>query len=368
MNESAPDDTEPTMASLFEQLDTEGMTGFTRSFVHDLRSGFEAVNNERFPWIEDMKRTRWQGVLCLGMGGSAAGGDFLATLAGLQGSVPVHVHRDYQLPAWWSPAHLVLATSYSGNTEETVAATEAALRKGGTVVVIATGGHLAGLTETSDSCHLIPCTGGQPPRTAFGHMFSRQLALMEHLGFIQAQELQHRNAMLDRLQQHNESLDVLNHHEGDIALLAASLAEQPIAALGPTELSPVLNRLKNQFNENASRFVRVGSFPEMNHNESVAWGGVGDSKDPDAPNQALLFLSWDGMHPRVKQRMAWMVAHCTTETAWNLVGEGSSLLETLLYHCMVMDWLSLALGVLHGKNPANIGPIDSLKGHLGSVQ
>lgn len=356
------------MASLFAQLDTEGMTSFTRSFVHDLRSGFEAVNSDRFPWIESLKRTPWRSVLCLGMGGSAAGGDFLAALATQQGSVPVHVHREYQLPAWWDEKHLVLATSYSGNTEETVAAAEAALRQGGTVVVIATGGHLAGLTETSDRCHLVHCPGGQPPRTAFGHMFSRQLALMEHLDFIQGQEAGHRLDMLNRLQQHNEALDVLNHPEGDIALLAASLSEQPIAALGPTELGPVLNRLKNQFNENASRFVRVGAFPEMNHNESVAWGGVGDTQDPEASQQALLFLSWKGMHPRVRQRMSWMVAHCTTETAWNLVGEGGSLLEALLYHCLVMDWLSLALGVLHGKNPASIGPIDSLKGHLDSVQ
>lgn len=368
MTEATLNDSEPTMASLFQQLDTEGMASFTRSFVHDLRSGFEAVSHERFPWIAPLRSTSWQSVLCLGMGGSAAGGDFLSTLANQGGSVPIHVHRDYLLPAWWRPEHLVLATSYSGNTEETVAGAEAALRKGGTVVVIATGGHLAGLAETSDRCHLIPCLGGQPPRTAFGHMFSRQLALLEHLGCIKPQNQHQRSEMLDRLQQHNESLDVLNHHEGDIALLAANLLDQPIAALGPTEMAPALNRLKNQFNENAARFVRIGAFPEMNHNESVAWGGIGEVQDPNASVQALLFLSWDGMHPRVNQRMAWMVAHSTTETAWNLMGEGTSLLEALLYHCLVMDWLSLALGVLHGKNPASIGPIDSLKGHLSSVQ
>jgi len=130
----------------------------------------------------------------------------------------------------------------------------------------------------------------------------------------------------------------------------------------------VVNRIKNQFNENAARFVRPGVVPEMNHNESVAWGGVGEDQDPDVPNQALLFLTWDGMHPRVRQRIDWMVAHTTTETAWNLAGEGSTLLEALLYHCLVMDWLSLSVAVLHGKDPAAIGPINALKAHLSSVQ
>ena len=106
----------------------------------------------------------------------------------------------------------------------------------------------------------------------------------------------------------------------------------------------------------------------MNHNESVAWGGVGSDGDPNASEQALLLLTWHGMHPRVQQRLDWMVAHASTETAWNLAGEGTSLLECLLYHCLVMDWLSITLAFLHGKDPAAIAPINALKAHLNSVQ
>jgi len=362
------DEREPSLVDLFDALDGEGMVGFTRRFVDDLEGGFAAVNPSSCPWLTDMAAQNWQGVLCLGMGGSAAGGDFLASLSSQHGRCPVHVHRGYTLPAWWNPMHLVIATSHSGNTEETIAATEAALRRGATVVVIATGGHLAGLAELHERCHLIPSVGGQPPRTAFGHLFSRQLALLEQLGLMEGQAPEHRAAMLKRLQAHNEQFDVVQHPEGDVALLAAALLDRPIAALGPTELAPVVNRIKNQFNENAARFVRPGVVPEMNHNESVAWGGVGEDQDPDVPNQALLFLTWDGMHPRVRQRIDWMVAHTTTETAWNLAGEGSTLLEALLYHCLVMDWLSLSVAVLHGKDPAAIDPINALKAHLSSVQ
>ena len=359
---------EPTLVDLAERLDTEGMVGFTRAFHDDLRRGFETVNPERYPWMDDLRKAPWSGVLCLGMGGSAAGGDFLAALTEHEGGCPVVVRRDYSLPAWFNATWLVLATSHSGNTEETVAAAEAALKMDATVVVIATGGVLAGLPELFPRCHLIPTVGGQPPRTAFGHIFSRQVAVMEHLGLLTSQAPEQRASMLERLEANNQHFDVLSQPEGDIALLAAALMDQPIAVIGPSELSPALNRFKNQMNENAARFVRIGVLPEMNHNESVAWGGVGSDADPNASEQALLLLTWHGMHPRVQQRLDWMVAHASTETAWNLVGEGTSLLECLLYHCLVMDWLSITLAFLHGKDPAAIAPINALKAHLNSVQ
>ena len=367
--EHEPDDApEPTLVDLAERFDNEGMVGFTRMFHDDLRNGFDAVNEERFPWLSELKQAPWSGVLCLGMGGSAAGGDFLAALTAHEGGCPVMVHRDYTLPAWFDATWLVLATSHSGNTEETVAAAEAALGRGATVIVIATGGVLAGLPELSPRCHLIPTVGGQPPRTAFGHIFSRQVACLEHLGLLPTQTDHEREAMLQRLEANNEHFDVLKQPEGDIALLAAGLLNQPLAVIGPSELAPALNRFKNQMNENAARFVRIGVLPEMNHNESVAWGGVGPDGDDQAADQALLLLTWPGMHPRVQQRLDWMVAHSPTETAWNLAGEGESLLECMLYHCLVMDWLSITLAFLHGKDPAAIGPINALKAHLNSVQ
>ena len=364
---SAPEE-DLSVVQLIERFDSQDLLGLLRRWVDDLRSGFASVNEERFPWLATLRRASWSGVLCLGMGGSGAGGDFLAALNAQHGPCPVMVHRDYTLPAWFDPTWLVLATSHSGNTEETVSAAEAALKQGAVVIVISTGGVLAGLTELYPHCYLIPTVGGQPPRTAFGHLFSRQLACLEHLGLAAEPVPAAREAMLQRLQQANEQFDVARDPEGDIALLATSLLDQPIAALGPTELTPALVRFKNQMNENAARFARIGVLPEMNHNESVAWGGVGPHHDPNSAEQGLLFLTWSGMHPRVRQRLDWMVAHTTTETAWNLVGEGSSLLESLLYHCLVMDWLSITLALLQGKDPSTIQPIDAMKAHLDSVQ
>ncbi|GIR75973.1 MAG: hypothetical protein CM15mP78_06720 [Candidatus Poseidoniales archaeon] len=278
------------------------------------------------------------------------------------------VHRGYTLPAWFDATWLVLATSHSGNTEETVAATEAALKMEATVVVIATGGVLAGLPELSPRCYLVPTVGGQPPRTAFGHIFSRQVAVLEHLGLLTPQAADHEKpCSTPRRQQRafRRSRPTRGRH----CPAGGGLMDQPIAVVGPLEMAPALNRFKNQMNENAARFVRMAVVPEMNHNESVAWGGVGPDGDGDAANQALLLLTWDGMHPRVQQRLDWMIAHASTETAWNLVGEGTSLLECLLYHCLVMDWLSITLAFLHGRTLQPSGP-STLEGppELGSIE
>jgi glucose/mannose-6-phosphate isomerase len=358
----------PSLVELADALDNGGMIGYTRAFVQDFRQGLNHVSLERFDWMNQLANKKWAGILCLGMGGSAAGGEFLSALASFQGTIPVQVQRDYTLPAWWNPTWLIVATSHSGNTEETLEATETGLKSGATVVVISTGGILAGLPELYTNCYLVPSIGGQPPRSAFGHIFSRQLGLLRHLGVLPMPHDGADEAMLQRLQKAMDGFDLLNDPEGDIAQLAMCMVERPIALLGPTELTPVLNRFKNQLNENAARFARVGIVPEMNHNESVAWGGVGDDRDASGIDHVLLLLTWKGMHNRVQRRMDWMIAHAATDYAWKIEGEGATLLESMLHLCILTDWISLALSFLHGKDPASIGPIFALKDHLNSVE
>lgn len=343
-------------------LDSEDMFGLVRRFVDDLEGAFGAVNDRTCPWLADLRSRPFSGLLCLGMGGSAAGGSFLSALADHSGSVPVISHTDAFLPRWVTSDWLVLATSYSGNTAETLSATRTAIAKGLTVVVLATGGELAGLAETHEGVHLLGAPPGQPPRSAFGHIFGRQVTLMRRLGLLP--EEKDEAGLIARLRAASARLDPLAGPEGGVEALAEALLDRSVALLGPTELAPVLTRFKNQLNENAARFARIGVVPEMNHNEVVAWGGTGDVADPTVPDQAVLLLSWGGLQSHVKARNAWMVQHLETEAAWQLVGEGATLLEAMLYHCIVMDWLSVTLAILSGKDPSSIGPIASLKASL----
>ena len=105
----------------------------------------------------------------------------------------------------------------------------------------------------------------------------------------------------------------------------------------------------------------------MNHNEIVAWGGIGEDQDMDSQHQAVLILSWAGMHPRVVNRMDWFVSNCPTDMAWKIQGEGENLLECLMHICIMMDWLSIAISLLIGKDPSAIEPIISLKNYLAQI-
>ncbi len=351
-----------SLAARIHALDSEDMFGHVSRFVDDLEAAFSAVNERTCPWLADLRARPWAGVLCLGMGGSAAGGAFLSTLADQDGTVPVMSHADAALPHWVTSDWLVLATSYSGNTAETLSATRTAMAHGMTVVVLATGGELAGLAETHDHVHLVGAPGGQPPRSAFGHIFGRQVGLLRSLGILPSG--QDDASMFERLRAASQHHDPRAGDQGGVEALADALLERSVALLGPTELAPVLTRFKNQLNENSGRFARVGVVPEMNHNEVVAWGGTGDVADPTVADQAVLLLTWRGVQPEVRSRIAWMVQHLETEAAWQLAGEGSTLLEVMLYHSIVMDWISVTLAVLAGKDPTSIGPISSLKAYL----
>ena len=88
------------LVDLAEAIDSQGMIGFTRAFVQDLKKGLSHSTPEHLPWMEQLSKTQWDGILCVGMGGSAAGGDFLSALCNLQGQIPVIVERDYVLPSW----------------------------------------------------------------------------------------------------------------------------------------------------------------------------------------------------------------------------------------------------------------------------
>ena len=355
-----------TFSELATELDREGMLDFLRKFPDDCAAAFNRIDSKHHPWAQELSEKEWRSWLFLGMGGSAAGGSFIADLADQQGSANVKVNRNYSLPSWWTPETIIVATSYSGNTEETLSATEDAISKGGTVIAICAGGQLAGLAEIHYNVHLVLVPSGQPPRSAFGHIFGSQLSLAWEFGLLERPLEANLIGIITRMRAHVEQADCTTSG-GDIAALAAELVERPIAIIAPTELTGVAERARNQLNENSARYARVAIIPEMNHNEVVAWGDS-TTADEKSTEQALLLFTWEKMHPRVKQRFDWFIEHLRTPAAWRIECEGDSLLEAMLNACIDMDWLSCALALLHGKDPSSIGPIIGLKGFLNSIK
>ena len=345
---------EPNFEELLSELDHRNMAGFTRKFVDDL----SASMSTELDMVED---SDWNGVLCLGMGGSGAGGLFLRALSDDSGGLPFVVWTDYGVPSWWGPEWLVIATSYSGNTEETLDGVREVISAGGTVVGICSGGELEGILSGDDNSVCLNVPSGQMPRSAFGHIFGTQLSACWELGILPRPSSEELSSMLDRLTHASLESD-LSDNSGMAATLSRSIVGSEIGIVAPTCLGPAAYRFSCQLNENSAMFAGVTDVPEMNHNEIVAW------TSKTASNRALLLFSCEDLHPRTSARIEWMLKEIESYPSWVIECEGESLLERLLYAAHVTDWVSIGLAVLTGEDPSEMPAIESLKAHLASIQ
>ena len=345
---------EPNFEELLSELDHRNMAGFTRKFVDDL----SASMSTELDMVED---SDWNGVLCLGMGGSGAGGLFLRAISDDSGGLPFVVWTDYGVPSWWGPEWLVIATSYSGNTEETLDGVREVISAGGTVVGICSGGELEGILSGDDNSVCLNVPSGQMPRSAFGHIFGTQLSACWELGILPRPSSEELSSMLDRLSHASLESD-LSDNSGMAATLSRSIVGSEIGIVAPTCLGPAAYRFSCQLNENSAMFAGVTDVPEMNHNEIVAW------TSKTASNRALLLFSCEDLHPRTSARIDWMLKEIESYPSWVIECEGESLLERLLYAAHVTDWVSIGLAVLTGEDPSEMPAIESLKAHLASIQ
>ena len=352
------------LKELAEKLDSDGMLDSLRQFVDDLIRAFTQFDFEIPNWIEDVGSKEWDGILCLGMGGSGAGGCFLQTLFNSEGNIPVVTWKNYGIPSWWNEKWLVIATSYSGNTEETLDGVSKIIESNGTIITISSGGILAGLAEMNEQAHHIHVPGGKLPRAAFGHLFGTQIALVWKLCLLERPNKIKLEELLSRLADEIENSDFIANPNSPTIELARALIDTPIAIIASNEIEAAAERFSKQINENAGRFSRFSSIPEMNHNEIVAWGITGDVNDFSTNSQSVIILDSPHIHPRNNTRMKWFTHYLNSNTAWKVSAEGESLLECLLHLCILMDWTSCALSLFQNKNPSLIPSINSLKRHL----
>ena len=355
---------EYNISELAEKLDSDGMLDSLRSFVDDLVQSFTQFDFEVPEWMDKIGSTHWEGILCLGMGGSGAAGNFLKTLFDAEGNIPIIAWRNYEIPQWWNKNWLVIATSYSGNTEETLDGVSQIIENNGTIITISSGGMMAGLSEMNGNAHHIFVPGGRSPRAAFGYLFGTQIALVWKLYLLERPNKNKLEEMLSRLADEIDNSDFVKNQNSPTLELANELLKTPIAIISSAEMGIAAERFATQINENAGRFARFSILPEMNHNEIVAWGLKGDIKDPLTSSQATIILDSPQIHPRNEVRMKWFTHYVNSQSAWKVRAEGESLLECLLHICILMDWTSCALSLLHEKDPSSIPSINSLKRHL----
>ncbi|MBM3790066.1 MAG: bifunctional phosphoglucose/phosphomannose isomerase [Acidobacteria bacterium] len=300
-------------------------------------------------------------VVVCGMGGSAIGGDVALSAIGEHLRVPLVVHRGYRLPPFAGPKTLVIASSYSGNTEETLSAYLDALRVGSRLACIASGGALAQhAREKRLPLCLIP--GNLPPRAALGYSCVMILKLLESAGLTpgMAEDLQETIEVTSSLAQKlNRGVRTTDNRA---KRLAASMHGRVSAIYSSDRLAAAAYRWRCQIEENAKNLALHHVLPEMNHNELVGWAL------PQAVLRkiAAVFLRDQDDHPQVQRRIEWTREYVSGKAAETVEvwSEGRSRLARVFSVIYWGDFVSLYLAYLNLVDPTPVAVIEALKQEL----
>ncbi|HEX3805104.1 MAG TPA: bifunctional phosphoglucose/phosphomannose isomerase [Solirubrobacteraceae bacterium] len=299
------------------------------------------------------------GLIIAGVGGSSIGGALARAALGDGASRPIVLARDYALPGWTTPDTTVLCASYSGNTEETLAAYDAAQALGATTIVVTTGGKLAEQARI-DGVPVIPLPGGFQSRAAVGYGLVAALEVARLCG---AGESLH--AEVDVAAEHAASLAKAWGPDSDEDSLAKTLARGLNGTIpqiaGAALTSPVAYRWKTQINENAKAPAFAAVLPELDHNELVGWDGASDF----GPFSAV-FLDDSDLHPRVRQRIELTRGLIASRggATFRVETIGQTRLQRLVSVVLLGDLVSLYLAALRGVDPAPVAATESLKSAL----
>ena len=339
-----------------ERLDVQGMLRELANFPEQCRRALELGAK----WTPSLPRPGFIRILVLGMGGSGIVGDLLRVLL----SVPVHVHRGYAPPAFLlDEKTLVIAISYSGNTEETLAGVEAALRQGLRPLCITSGGALGELAARH-GLPLLEIPKGLQPRAALGYLLLPLLRLFARWGPFPEAEFEGLVEALSRVAQNcapevpeaeNEAKRLARWLHGKLPLIYGSEGALEVAAF----------RWKTQINENAKQHAFWNAIPELCHNEIVGY-----TLDHPCPLGVVL-LSGTGEGERNRLRRE-ILAELLQERAVPFIvvsppASGGRLRE-LLGLIYLGDWVSVYLALLNGVDPTPVAAIEEFKRRMRSIQ
>ena len=298
-------------------------------------------------------------VVVAGMGGSAIGGDLAAALLADELKVPMTVHRDYGLPAYVGRDSLVIVSSYSGNTEETLSSFEEARKRGAKVLALTTGGKIAELARASNY-PVVTFSYKAQPRAALGYSLGLVLGVLSKLGF--ARDLSDDiEAALSDLAKLEERV-----HEGartnDAKKMALELQGRVPFAYGAGVMGVMARRVKGQWNENAKNWSAFDVMSELNHNAVVGFEHPPIAKDA----LTVLLLRSDRDNPRHKLRFEITrelldrsrIPHKTLQFA------GRNMLSEILQMVYFTDYVSFYIALLNGADPSPVKSIDYLKDRL----
>ncbi|HVF04529.1 MAG TPA: bifunctional phosphoglucose/phosphomannose isomerase [Frankiaceae bacterium] len=343
-----------------EAADPDGMLRYVCAAPALFREATSIAYEAGLDAVADEGRPR--AVVVVGMGGSAIAGDVLAAVAGATAPVPVLTHRGYGLPGWVGAADLVVAVSASGRTEETLSATEEAVRRGvRTVTVAAADSPLADLGARGRG-PVVPVRPGGVPRARLWSLAVPLLVLGDVLGVCRAPraDLDATADLLDELtERYKAGKETFLNPAKD---LAVKLVEPLPVIWGSSALAAVAAyRMACQCNENSDRHAVWGAIPEVNHNQVVAFD------DPRAADRFhLVYLRDTDEHPSVARRVeaSQELARERGIAYDEVVAEGETPTARLASLVSFGDFMTTYLALVGGVDPSGMAPINELKARV----
>jgi glucose/mannose-6-phosphate isomerase len=302
-------------------------------------------------------------IVVVGMGGSAIGGDLVRSYLSGQLLVPMQVCRNYSVPEYVDDESLVIVSSYSGNTEETLAALDDALNRKAMIVALTTGGMVGEVAKLND----IPCAQLPPgiqPRAALGYSFVPLLLCLEKVGLIKGMEdelkkvIKHLSALRsiyieDNPLEQNKAKNLADRILGKMAIIYS----------GPSLTDVVAVRWKGQLCENSKNMAFANQFPEMNHNELVAFCEL---IMPYKDELVVFMLRDKDDHPKVQRRMEIVKSIIEAQEIETVFVDsaGETPLERMFSLVQLGDFISYYLAVINDIDPTPVEAIETLKKQL----
>jgi len=297
-------------------------------------------------------------VVVAGMGGSALAAMLVKSWLKSELTVPIDIVRSYDLPAYVGQNTLVIASSYSGNTEETLNCLKQAEAKSAQIAIIASGGLLTGHADTNKIAHVVLATGIQP-RMAVIYNLCALVALLANFDIVSDEKLSEIASKSDWIQ--NESakwasnVPTGNNYAKQLALQAVG---KTAVFYGGAITAPVAYKWKISWNENAKNVAFWNELPEFNHNEFIGW-----TSHPVEKPFAIFDIISNLEHPQILKRFEisdrLLSGQRPKSTVINLAGESS--IEQLLWGSILADFVSIYLAILNNVNPMPVPLVERLK-------
>ena len=296
-----------------------------------------------------------ENVVITGLGGSGIGGEIATQLVANQLKVPVVINNDYSLPEFVSSKTLVIVSSFSGNTEETLAALKIAQDKKAEIACITSGGKLADIAK-ENNYKLLVLPMAFSPRAMLTYSVVQQFFLLAHYGLIDSSYIEDVQNTIALLNQEVDEIKDLAHQT------ALALNSKTAVIYIESGLEGVAVRMRQQINENSKALCWHHVIPEMNHNELVGWAG---GKEEYAV--IILRTSYEHYRSSVRMNISKEIINKQTSTVLEIKAKGESKIEQAFYHILFGDWTSIYLAELNRVDDVEVKVIDYLKSELAKI-